>query len=195
LALCAVFASGRGSNFIAIDRYLQEQCPEHRVAWLVSDKADSGAVKYATLHNIPTLVVKYKGRTKDEVENEILAFFGTTKPALIILAGFMRLLGSLLIKTFPSRIINIHPSLLPNHPGLHGIRDSYESNDPLLGISIHYVDEGMDTGLIIIQESFRRTGDETLETIEEHIHALEHGTYPVTVATLLDRLGTVEERT
>lgn len=195
MALCAVFASGRGSNFIAIHRYFKEKCPHHRVACLISDHADCGAAIHAQEAGIPVFIVSYKGKTRDEVEMEILGFFGNTRPALLVLAGYMRLLGSVLIEAFPMGIINIHPSLLPRHPGLHGLRESFESKDPVLGITIHYVDAGMDTGPIIIQESFRRTGDETLETIEEHIHALEHGTYPVTVAALLDRHGTVEERT
>lgn len=195
MSLCAVFASGRGSNFIAIDQYLQTVCPRHKIGWLISDKADSGAVKYAQERGIAVHVASYKNKTRNEAESEICTFFGHKRPSLLILAGYMRLLGNTLIDTFPSRIINIHPSLLPRYPGLHGIHESYESADQELGITIHYVDAGMDTGPIIIQESFRRTGDEPLEAIEEQIHALEHRTYPVTVAALLDRFEAVEERT
>jgi phosphoribosylglycinamide formyltransferase-1 len=101
----------------------------------------------------------------------------------------MRLLTPVLIDAYPRAIINIHPALLPRHPGAHGIADSYASADRTLGITIHYVDYGMDTGPIILQKSFERTGSESLEDIEKKLHELEHSTYPDVACALLDQLS------
>lgn len=95
----------------------------------------------------------------------------------IVLAGFMRLLPSYFVDAFDHKIINIHPSLLPKYPGLNAIEQNYQADDDQFGITIHYVDHGMDTGDVIAQASFRRSKDDTLETITEKVHALEHEYY------------------
>ncbi len=189
----AVFASGTGSNFIAIHQYLLAQNgagnSPHQLACLVSDKPGSGAVAYAIAQGIPVVIMEYsKGIPKEVGEQSLVNQLKALKIDLLALAGFMRLLGPTVIDAWPERIINIHPTLLPKFPGAHGIADSFASADKTLGITIHYVDYGMDTGQIIAQKSFTRSGSETIEEIEKHLHQLEHSTYPVLVSSLLNTM-------
>jgi phosphoribosylglycinamide formyltransferase-1 len=100
----------------------------------------------------------------------------------------MRLLTPLFLDAFKERVINIHPALLPKYPGTHGIQDSYASKDREMGITIHRVNEGMDTGPIIKQVAFTRHGTEPLDRIEERIHRIEHETYPSVLIELLDEI-------
>lgn len=187
MARVAVFASGNGSNFEAIAKTLHET--SHRVVCLISDNEKAYALSRAKRLQIPSHVFPFRTPSERKTSEErIIQLLRSYQTDFIALAGFMRLLSPLLIDAFPNRIVNIHPSLLPKYPGTHGIRDSYLSKDLELGITIHYVDYGLDTGPIITQRSFRRTGTETLEEIEEKIHALEHEVYPKVLIELLDAL-------
>lgn len=189
MAKLAAFASGRGSNFIAIHRHLAGG--PHRVCCLVSDKPDCPAVAYARAQGLPVVAAAYaKGKPRAETEAEILAGLAPHAPDLLALAGYMRLLSPLLVDAYPRRIVNIHPALLPRHPGAHGIEDSYRSGDERLGVTIHYVDHGMDTGPVVFQESFDRPQGASLAEIEERIHGIEHRNYPLVVAALLDACQT-----
>ena len=191
MAKAAVFASGRGSNFIAIHEHL-ESMPDrpHAICCLVTDKADSGAAAYARKQGIPVLIMAYsKAKARESVETELLSQLRLLSPDILVLAGFMRILTPVLIESWPERIINIHPSLLPKYKGAHGIEDSYASPDAILGITIHQVDAGLDSGPILIQQSFERKGNESLEEISQRIHELEHMTYPLMVRSLLDNIA------
>ena len=99
----------------------------------------------------------------------------------------MKLLSPEMTEKYAGKIINIHPALLPKYPGTHGIEESFASPDKELGVTVHYVDAGMDTGKVIRQKSFFRTGEESIEEIEEKIHACEYEIYPQTVIELLNR--------
>ena len=187
MARVAVFASGNGSNFEALVRGLAGT--RHGIVLLVTDNDDCYARNRAMRLGIPARGVRYGGKPREETEREILAALAESAVDFIALAGFMRLLSPVIVDAFPSRIVNIHPSLLPKYPGKHGIRESYDSGDSELGITIHYVDYGLDSGPIILQESFRRTGKESFEEIEDKIHALEHEFYPITLVRVLDSAG------
>ena len=113
------------------------------------------------------------------------------KADLIALAGFMKLLSPGFIDKYPGKIINIHPSLLPRHPGTDGIRQSYLSGDTELGVTIHRVDYGLDTGPVIMQKSFNRTGEESLSEIETKIHELEYQYYPAVLIDILDSINQI----
>ena len=184
MAQLAVLASGNGSNFEAIAERLASG--SHRISCLICDRKDAFAFKRAERYGIPSYYVSYKGRERAEAEREICSILDASGTDLIALAGFMRLLSPGLIDRYEGRIINIHPSLLPKYPGTHGIRDSYESGDTELGITIHRVDYGLDTGPVIVQKSFSRSGDESLEEIESRIHELEHQSYPAVLLEILD---------
>jgi phosphoribosylglycinamide formyltransferase-1 len=188
MANLAVFASGSGTNFEAIAVALKD-VGRHQLKLLVCDKAQAFALERAGRLGIPAFTVSYKGKPREEAEREILAELERAEIDLIALAGYMRLLTPTLVQPWKGRLINIHPALLPRHPGTHGIEDSFNSGDPELGITIHYVDEGMDTGPIILQKSFKREAGMGLERAEKMIHALEHRWYPEVILSELDKLN------
>jgi phosphoribosylglycinamide formyltransferase-1 len=180
----AVFASGSGSNFEALAEKIRPS--RHKIACLIADKKNAFALTRAERLGIPARFVSYAGKSREAAEEEILRILRPCAIDYIALAGFMRLLSPRLIDAYPSRIINIHPALLPKYPGSQGIEDSYHSGDRELGITIHYVDYGLDSGPIILQESFTRSGKESIEEIRRRIHELEHKNYPTVMAGLLD---------
>lgn len=186
----AVLASGSGTNFQAIVEALGPT--KHRVVLLVCDRPEAFCLDRASKAGIPSVVVPYaKGGTEEvrqKAERAMIEALEASGADLVVLAGFMRILTPLFVGRWQGRLINIHPALLPRHPGAHGIADSYASLDPELGVTVHWVDEGVDTGAIIAQSSFPR-GHLTLAEAEAKIHALEHELYPATVLKLLEDLG------
>ena len=181
----AVFASGSGTNFQAIADRLKDS--SHNLALLVCDRKKAFAINRAEALGIPVKYVSYVKNTREEIERELIAALEQANISLIALAGYMRLFTPLFVEHFNGKMINIHPALLPKYPGTRGIEDSYESGDEELGISIHYVDQGMDTGPLILQKKIRRQPNETLESVAQRIHSLEHQWYPDVILELLDR--------
>ncbi|HAK46191.1 MAG TPA: phosphoribosylglycinamide formyltransferase [Spirochaeta sp.] len=186
MARLAVLASGSGSNFEAIAESFTRST--HEISCLICDRKDAFAFKRAEKYGITAHYVSYYKRERVEAEKEIASILEENRSDLIALAGFMHLLTHELIDRFPGRIINIHPSLLPEYPGTHGIQESFESGDTELGITIHRIDYGLDTGPVIMQKSFLRSGDETLDEIESQIHELEHQSYPAVLLEILDSI-------
>lgn len=184
MALLAVFTSGNGSNFQAIAEHITGT--KHNIACMICDRKNAYSFERAKNLNIKSYYVSYVGRSKKEAEEEILSILEEEKVDFIALAGFMRLLSPFLVDKYEKQIVNIHPSLLPKYSGIHGIAESFASGDRDLGITIHYVDTGMDTGEIIVQKSFSRDMTEPLEEIEKKIHKLEYSFYPKAVKNLLD---------
>lgn len=184
MANVAILASGGGSNFQALSEAINNT--EHKVVCLICDRKNAYAFERAKDLGIKSYYVTYYKKDKLEAEKEINEILISEKADLVALAGFMRLLSSYLVDKWENKIINIHPALLPKHPGAHGIEDSFNSGDIELGVTIHYVDAGMDTGPIIYQESFTRRENETLESAEEKIHKIEHRIYPEILIKKLD---------
>jgi phosphoribosylglycinamide formyltransferase-1 len=187
VASLAVFASGRGSNFVAIAEHLRG-APRHRLAVLVCDVAGAPVLERAREHGVNARHVSYRGRSRAEAEADMLEVLREHRVDAVALAGFMRLLTPFFLARFPGPILNLHPSLLPKYPGTHGIEESFSSKDRQLGISVIRVDEGVDTGPVVLQRSFTRTGAENLEEIERRIHDLEHAWFPVAVLQALDEI-------
>jgi len=187
MARLAVFASGRGSNFVAIADHLKAKT-SHTLEFLLCDKPGAAVMERARERGVTSYLVPYKGRTREAAEAEMLIHVSRHKVDIIALAGFMKLFTPFFLKGFQGDIINIHPALLPKYPGTHGIEESYRSADTELGISIMKIDAGCDTGPLILQKSFTREGSESLEQIEEKIHALEHTWYPIVLVRLLDEM-------
>lgn len=183
----AVFASGTGSNFQAIlDAIASGQLQAH-LALLVSDKPSCKAVERAVANGIEVFTFNAKDYDgKEAYENAILHELQKRQVDCVVLAGYMRIVGSVLLSHFHQRIINLHPSLLPSFPGAHGIEDAYKYGVKVFGITIHYVDEGVDTGSIIDQFAFHIEEGETVEEVECRIHALEHQYYPATIHRVLN---------
>ena len=193
MASLVVMASGSGSNFEALARAALAT-RRHEVLRLVCDNPEAYVIKRAESLGVPVVLVSYEGRQKIEAEAEIISEVGEHSVDIIALAGYMRILTPRFVDAFAGRIVNIHPSLLPKYPGTDGIGDSYESLDSELGITIHLVDYGVDTGPILLQKSFARTMQESRDEIERRIHGLEHTHYPEVVIGLLDSHDDASER-
>jgi phosphoribosylglycinamide formyltransferase-1 len=187
VANLAVFASGRGSNFVALAALLRGHA-RHRIAVLVCDVPGAPVLDRAREAGVPVRLVSYRGRPRAEAEADILSVLREHVIDAAALAGFMRLLTPYFLSRFAGPVLNLHPSLLPKYPGTHGIEESFRSADRELGISVIRVDEGVDTGPVLLQRSFCRTGSESLEEIERRIHDLEHEWFPVAVLQTLDAL-------
>lgn len=185
MARLAILASGNGSNFQVIAETLENS--KHDVCCLVCDRKAAFVIERAKKLNIKVYYVSYFKRDALEAEKEINSILNKEDCDIIALAGFMRLLSPFIVEKWNKRIINIHPALLPKHPGAHGIEDSFNSTDIELGVTVHYVDFGMDTGPIIYQQSFTRRSNETLESAENEIHKIEHRIYPNILIKKLDR--------
>lgn len=181
----AVFGSGSGTNFEAIMKWINNGNLEAEVALVVCDQAKAGIIAKAEREGIETLVFSPKDYpTKEDYEKVLVGKMQSLKVEWVILAGFMRLVGNVLLQAYPHRIVNIHPSLLPAYKGKDAIGQAYRAGEKEVGVSIHYVDEGMDTGEIIAQKSIQLSGDESMDEVEMMIHAIEHRLYPVTLQSL-----------
>lgn len=175
----AVFASGKGTNFEAIVRGVQTNQIPGTIALLFCDQPNAKVIERGNAHNIPTIVIEKKPREgKKEYEARIVAELRERGVELIVLAGYMKILGDTLLSAFPKKILNIHPSLLPLFPGKQGIVDAYNAGVEETGITIHVVDRGIDTGPIIFQQSIPCNKGISLAELEHQIHALEHQHYP-----------------
>lgn len=180
-----VFASGSGSNFqTLVEKLHGKHCD---IALLVCDKPGAYCLERAASLNIPTFVFNPKEfGSKADFEQEIIKQMEPINPELIVLAGYMRIFGPTLLDRYEGKIINIHPALLPAFPGKDGIGDALKYGVKVMGVTVHYVDAGIDTGKIIDQAAFKRTGLESDDEVREKIHALEHELYPAVVRQLLE---------
>lgn len=187
----AVFASGGGSNYQAIMEYFKARsCTNVEVALVVCDKPQAKVIKKAKHWATPTLVVRPREYlSKVEYEQHILEYLKQQNIDFLVLAGYMRLLGPTLLEPYHGKIINLHPSLLPAFPGKDAIGQALAYGVKVTGVTVHFVDEGMDTGPIIVQESIKVALDDTYETLSQKIHQLEHLLYPPTIEACV--LGSV----
>jgi len=179
----AVFASGYGSNLQALIDYQKKQgFGNGKIVLVFSNNADAFALERAKKHEIEAKTFSPQSYgSREEYDDAIDFMLEQNRIDLIVLAGYMLLLGGALIKKYRNRIINIHPALLPSFKGTHGIKDAFDYGVKITGVTVHFVDEGLDSGPIILQEAVRIEQDETIEEIEENIHAVEHKIYPVAV--------------
>ncbi len=146
----------------------------------ISDRSSSGIHQLAATSGLPGFIVSYRSG-REHAEHRIRSVLAEQKVDLLVLAGYMRLLGAELVDTYTGRILNIHPSLLPAFPGMHAIERSFQSGAARAGITVHLVDAGMDTGPVIAQASFDRSTIESIGDFEKQIHRLEHILYPEVV--------------
>ncbi|CAH4028545.1 unnamed protein product [Pieris brassicae] len=177
----AVLVSGNGSNLQALIDTTRDrsQCMCAEIALVVSNKKDAYALKRAEEANIPTAVFNYKDyASREEFDSAVSKVLEAYRIDLVCLAGYMRILSADFVAKWKGRLINIHPSLLPRHPGLHAQKQCIEAGDTLSGCTVHFVDEGMDTGPIIVQERVPVSLDDTVETLTARIHTAEHRAYP-----------------
>jgi len=174
----AVLISGRGSNLKSLIDACARGDISASIAVVISNIADAPGLRHASAAAIPTIVLSHKGISKREDYDakvvEALKPFGID---LICLAGFMRLLSPVLIRAYPTRIVNIHPALLPAFPGLHAQKQAIEYGVKVTGCTVHFVDEGFDSGPIILQKIMEVRNDDTEETLSNRLLELEHQTY------------------
>ena len=144
-------------------------------ACLIVDKQDAFALKRAENHHVSAYFVNPKKyANKAEYETEILGILKEKGVELIVLSGYMRFIGQVLLEAYPMRIINLHPAYLPEFPGAHSILDAYEAKVSQTGVTVHYVDEGVDSGPIIQQRRIPIDPNWTLADLETHVHAVEY---------------------
>ncbi len=174
----AVLASGRGSNFEAIAKAVKAGRLPVTVAVLVSDRAGIGAMAIARAHGIETLFVDPKQYPSREAHDKaVIAALEERRVGLVCLAGYMRLLSAAFVKHFDGRLLNIHPALLPAFPGLHAQRQALAHGVKVSGATVHFVDEGTDTGPIVLQAAVPVLPGDTEQTLSERILAEEHRIY------------------
>jgi phosphoribosylglycinamide formyltransferase-1 len=159
------------------DAARQGRIPDAEVALVVSDQSNAAGLARATERGIETLTITRKGHTRDEHEREIIDALTKRKIDLVCLAGFMRLLSPRFVNAFRGRVVNIHPSLLPAFPGLDAQRQAIDHGVKVSGCTVHFVDETLDNGAIILQRTVVVRDDDTPETLAARILAEEHATY------------------
>ena len=183
----AIFASGNGSNFEALADACNSGFINGKVVLLVCDKKNAYVIERAKKFNVPVFVFSAKDyKSKEEYETLIVEKLKEKNVELVCLAGYMRICGKVLLEGFEGRIINIHPALLPAFKGAHGISDAYEYGVRVFGVTVHFVDSGMDTGRIIDQEAFHIEDNVSLEEVENIIHEVEHKLYPKVVKLMCE---------
>lgn len=174
-----VLVSGRGSNLQAIMDRIADGCLPLEIAVVISDKADAYALERAAKAGIKTVVVARKEcASKDEFEERITAALVAEGCELVVLAGFMRILGGGFVNKWHHKIVNIHPALLPSFPGLHGQGQAVAYGVKFSGCTVHFVDEGTDSGPIILQKVVPVMDDDTEDTLAERILVQEHIALP-----------------
>lgn len=177
----AVLVSGNGSNLQALIDTTRDisQCMCADISLVISNKRDAYALKRAEKAGIPSLVLNHKDYgSREEFDRAVSEALESNKIDIVCLAGYMRILSSEFVKKWHGRLLNIHPSLLPRHPGLNAQKQCLEAGDRESGCTIHFVDEGMDTGPIILQERVPVTANDTVETLTTRIHEAEHRAFP-----------------
>lgn len=182
----AILASGNGSNFEALAHQFQAGLLPGDLAFVFSDHHNAYVLERAQRLNVRAFSFEVKDFVnKVAYEEALLQLLQEQEIDLIVLAGYMRIIGQTLLSHYSNRILNIHPSLLPSFPGLHGIKDAYEYGVKVTGVTVHLVDDGVDTGPIIAQEPVMILPEDTLESLEEKIHQTEHRLYPKVLRDVL----------
>jgi len=190
-----VLASGSGTNLQAIIDSSEAGKIPARVTVVLSDKADAFALKRAEKHGISHFFVDPKKfDSGEDYDKELIRILKEHQVDLMILAGFMRLMSSLFIQTFRNRVMNIHPALLPSFPGTHGVRDALNYGVKVSGVTVHFADEGLDTGPIILQEAVPVLEDDTEETLHNRIHQAEYRVYPEAIRLFAEGRLKIEGR-
>ncbi|HSL99340.1 MAG TPA: phosphoribosylglycinamide formyltransferase [Candidatus Limnocylindria bacterium] len=191
----AVLVSGSGSNLQAIIDASERGDIPCRVGIVISNKADAYGLVRAKKHGIPTEVVDHKGfATREEFDAKLVEVIRESGAELVCLAGFMRILTPVFVRAFPNRILNIHPALLPSFPGTHGPGQALSYGVRFSGCTVHFLDEGVDTGPIIVQAIVPVYDDDTEDTLAARILVQEHRIYPMAIRLFFSGRLAVEGR-
>lgn len=188
----AVLASGSGTNLQAL---LDDPRVGPHVVVVVSDHADAFALERARARGVEAVHVEPAAVPDREAHDRaVLEVLRARDVDVVVLAGYMRMVGSALLGTYAGRMLNVHPALLPSFPGTHSVADALAYGVKVTGVTVHLVDAGMDTGPIVLQEPIPIEPDETWNTLEPRVHAVEHRLLPAAVLALLEGRFVVEGR-
>lgn len=178
----AVFASGFGSNLQALIDFNKKDDLYGDIVLVFSNNSGAHALERARKSNIKAVFFDpEKFNTRNDYDSEILKLLKSEKIDLIVLAGYMYLLTPFLIGRFKNKILNIHPALLPSFKGTHGIQEAFDHGVKITGVTVHFVDEKLDNGPIIMQEALNIGAEDSMQELEEKIHKIEHRIYPLAV--------------
>jgi phosphoribosylglycinamide formyltransferase-1 len=182
-----ILLSGRGSNFVAIaDSIDAGRIPDARIAVVISNKADARGIATAGERGLEAAVIPSKGRPRDEHDREVVAALRQHNVELVCLAGYTRLLSPWFVQQFPQRILNIHPSLLPAFPGLEAQEQAFAYGVKVSGCTVHFVDEELDHGAIIVQKAVHVLDGDDEHTLAERILEQEHIAYSEAIRLVLE---------
>jgi phosphoribosylglycinamide formyltransferase 1 len=182
-----VLLSGRGSNFEALAESVSAgRIPNAEIAIVLSNREGAPGIDRARQRNLPTRVIPSKGLEREAYDRQVVAVLNEHKVDLICLAGYMRLLSPYFVAAFPNRILNIHPSLLPSFPGLESQRQALEYGVKFAGCTVHFVDENLDAGPIVLQAVVPVEDTDTEATVSERILREEHRIYTEAVKIILE---------
>lgn len=187
-----VLGSGKGSNYKAIQEAINAGALAAETRIVLSDVEGSGILKLARDYGVGAMHVppgKFKTKLEPEIEGQVAQILKFKGVDLVVLAGYMRMLKTPLLAAFPRRIINIHPSLLPKYPGIEAWKQALAAGEKTAGCTVHYVDEGMDTGEIIAQREVPVMPGDTAATLHARIQEAEHALYPEVIARLAEDLA------
>src|SRR5277367_1146104 len=190
-----VLLSGRGSNFEALAESVSAgRIPGAEIAVVISNKPDAQGLERAKARNIPTQMIPSKGLEREAYDRQVAAVLQEYQVDLICLAGYMRLLSPYFVAAFPQRILNIHPSLLPSFPGLESQRQALEYGVKFAGCTVHFVDENLDAGPIVLQSVVPVQDSDDEEKLSERILKEEHRIYTEAVKIVLEGKYRIEGR-
>jgi phosphoribosylglycinamide formyltransferase-1 len=182
-----VLLSGRGSNFEALaDSVAAGRIPDAEIAIVISNRENAPGIEKAQARGIPAQVIPSRGLEREAYDRLVIAALEEKKVDLVCLAGYMRLLSPAFVATFRERILNIHPSLLPAFPGLESQKQALEHGAKFSGCTVHFVDENLDAGPIILQAAVPIRDDDTPETLSERVLKEEHRIYTEAVRIVLE---------
>jgi len=181
-----ILLSGRGSNFLAIaDSIDAGRIPDARIAVVISNKADAPGIAIARQRGLEALVIPSKGKAREDHDREVVAALKDRNVELVCLAGYMRLLSPWFVQQFPRRILNIHPSLLPAFPGLEAQEQAFAYGVKVSGCTVHFVDEELDHGSIIVQKAVCVLDGDDEHTLAARILEQEHIAYTEAINVVL----------
>jgi phosphoribosylglycinamide formyltransferase-1 len=189
-----ILISGRGSNFEAIARNVASGKIPARIVAVISNRTEARGLALAREMGLNARCIPSQGRTREDFEKELLEALESLQTDLICLAGFMRVLSPDFVKRFPNRILNIHPSLLPAFPGMDAQKQALEHGVKWTGCTVHIVNEGVDSGPIVLQAAVPVLDEDTVETLSARILEQEHRIYPEAVKLLVEDLIRIEGR-
>lgn len=190
----AILISGRGSNFEAIADAIDAGRLEAEIAIVISNRPQAAGLEIARRRGIPNVALPSRGLDREHYDNLLVEEIRRHDADLVCLAGFMRLLSAGFVRQFPLRILNIHPSLLPAFPGLEAQHQALEHGVKISGCTVHFVDEYLDAGPIILQAAVPVLDDDTAETLAARILEEEHRIYPEAIGIVLDGRFRIEGR-